>query len=303
MKIIEELFFSENRKLIDNEIKNVIRLYTTNIDIIENLLFHIKLTSNISKPTLEHSKRLRSFLCLLFGNENKYKSEEILPLAITVELIHNATLIIDDIQDNDDLRCGELALWKKIGIPKAINSAFYLSNIAQAYFHKSKLKNKYYDYSDLILESLDRLFNGQQIDLDDKGGKTIEKYEEMAFGKTGALILLSITLGSMPYHFEKEKFIILKEFSESFACYYQVRDDLMDINKEKHTLDNGNILFFTEGDNMIEKIENIYKMMDIFKNRTLNALNAIKLNGLLMTNTLTETLNLFSLEKSFKTKI
>ena len=234
MKLIEELFFSENRKLIDDEIKNVIRLNTTNNEIINSILYHIKLSSDFSKPTLEHSKRLRSFLCLLFGNENNYKTEEILPLAITVELIHNSTLIVDDIQDNDIIRCGELALWKKIGIKKAINVAFYLSNIAQAYFHKSKLDKKYYDYSDLILDSLDSLFNGQQIDLDNEGEKTIQKYEEMAFGKTGALILLSITFGSMPFQFEKEKFIILKEFSKNFACYYQVRDDLMDIIEEKN---------------------------------------------------------------------
>ena len=138
MTLIKELFFSKNRRLIDEEIKKVVNDNTTNQDIIDNILYHIKLTSDISEPTLEHSKRLRSYLSLLFGSENGFSPQEILPLAITVELIHNSTLIVDDIQDNDDYRCGELALWKKIGIPNAINTAFYLSNIAQAYFHKKK---------------------------------------------------------------------------------------------------------------------------------------------------------------------
>lgn len=295
MKLIEELFFSENRKLIDDEIKNVVRLYTTNNNIINNILYHIKLTSDVSKPTLEHSKRLRSFLCLLFGNENNYKIEEILPLAITVELIHNSTLIVDDIQDNDSIRCGELALWKKIGLPKAMNVAFYLSNIAQAYFHKSKLDKNYYDYSNLILDSLDSLFNGQQIDLDYKGKKTIQKYEEMAFGKTGALILLSITLGSMPYQFSKEKFILLKKFSENFACYYQIRDDLSDIIEDNKNLDSGNISNFIEGANNLEKTKNIYKSMEDYEIKTYNIIDEMKKYELIKTDELREILNSFKI--------
>jgi len=70
MTLIKELFFSENRKLIDKEIRKVVKENTTNQEIIDNILYHIKLTSDISEPTLEHSKRLRSFLCLLFGDES-----------------------------------------------------------------------------------------------------------------------------------------------------------------------------------------------------------------------------------------
>lgn len=296
MDLINELFFSKNRKLIDKEIIKVVKENTTNRDIINNILYHIKLNSNFTKPTLEHSKRLRSYLSLLFGNENDFKTSEILPLAITVELIHNATLIIDDIQDNDKYRCGELALWKKIGIPKSINTAFYLSNIAQAYYHKKKIENNYFDYSDLILKSLDQLFNGQQMDISGKIEKDIKEYETMAFGKTGALILLSISLSSMPYDFSNKKYNTLKDFSESFACYYQIRDDISDIVKNKK-LDSGNIFNYIDIKSDQDRINFIYELMDKYEHKTYLSIKKMKLLGLLKTEKLNSIVNLLEIKK------
>lgn len=265
MNLINELFYSDNRKLVDKEIERLLKEKTTNKELLRNILYHLKIRQdNIQLPTLEHSKRLRSFLCLQFGIENNFKVEEILPLAITVELIHNSTLIVDDIQDNTDARCGELALWRKIGIPQAMNVSFYLSNLAQSIFHEYRTEKRYFNYSTIITETISDLFNGQQIDLEINDNKSIEKYEEMAFGKTGSLLLLSSLFGAMPYHFDFDKFTLMKQFFKYFSCYYQIRDDISDIETNS-TLDIGNIknyLINNETD-LIKSLQNEYETKSI----------------------------------------
>ncbi|MGB7209196.1 MAG: polyprenyl synthetase family protein [Pyrinomonadaceae bacterium] len=238
--LLDQLFFSEQRRAIDEEIYRVITAYARNANLRNNLLYHFKIDTYRS-PDLEHSKRLRSFLCLMFAEENGFDYKEVLPLAIVVELIHNSTLIIDDIQDNDTSRCGELALWKKVGMPTAVNAGYFLSNLAFGYYNKVLLNRSYFNYCDRVLETLDELFHGQQSDLDFDSHRSIEVYRELAHGKTGALFLLASVFGSMPYAFDNDKFIVLKRFTDAFSEYYQIRDDYSDILSKRDRVDASNI--------------------------------------------------------------
>ena len=108
--LLNELFSSPIRKAVDQEIKRVIETQIENESLQTNLLYHFHLDEEV-KPTLEFSKRLRAYLCYLFAQESAFPIEEIVPLATTVELLHNSTLAVDDIQDNSEYRCGRVYLW------------------------------------------------------------------------------------------------------------------------------------------------------------------------------------------------
>ena len=78
-------------------------------------------------------KRIRPLLVLLAASASGRQWEAALPAAAAVELVHNFSLVHDDIQDNSDARRGRPAVWKKWGVAQAINAGdglFVLSNLA-----------------------------------------------------------------------------------------------------------------------------------------------------------------------------
>jgi geranylgeranyl diphosphate synthase type I len=290
--LLEELFYSERRKAVDSEIYRVITTYVENEDLRENLLYHFKIDKHLT-PTLEHSKRLRSFLCLLFAEENGFDLKEILPLAVVVEIIHNSTLIIDDIQDNDAERCGEPALWKKVGVPKAVHAGYFLSNIAFAYYNKILLEGGYFNYSQKMLEALNGLFSGQQLDLDFERNKSIETYKKLAKGKTGELLLLSSVFGAMPYGFDNTKFNALKAFADAFSVYYQIRDDYSDIKNKNERIDSSNI------GNMLD-LKDIHALLKMFDAEIVLSITQLQKLSLIKSNKLNCTFEELRLEESYR---
>ncbi len=252
MSIIDELFFSEERKELDSELKKVIIYNTDSLDLRENILYHFGFDNN-SKPTLEHSKRLRAYLCLKFSECQKIPFEKVLPLSVTIELFHNSTLIVDDIQDNDTIRCDKLALWKKTNISQAINAAFFLSNLSQAYFHLKRDEHKYHNYSFEYSKLINRIFCGQQLDIDSSKNKTksLKNYEDMVVGKTGELISLSCKMGYMPFDFSEKGSKYIDIFARNFAILYQIKDDIEDLNQffnNTKSIDSSNIAYYLTKD-------------------------------------------------------
>ena len=109
-KVLRELFDSPKRRLVDQELERVVRASATSDLLIDHLLYHLRLDAGTPEPTLGYSKRLRAYLCLLLAEEQGHDWRLALPSAVTVEFIHNATLIVDDVQDGDTQRCGRVAL-------------------------------------------------------------------------------------------------------------------------------------------------------------------------------------------------
>lgn len=262
--LLNELFSSPIRKAVDQEIKRVIETQIENESLQTNLLYHFHLDEEV-KPTLEFSKRLRAYLCYLFAQESAFPIEEIVPLATTVELLHNSTLAVDDIQDNSEYRCGRFSLWKKVGIPSAVNAAYFLGLYSLQYYQEKRREYGYYDYSAQMTRFIERLLCGQQKDLDsNKIEKTIDNYYAIAYGKTGALLNMACLFGSMPYSCNKDKTILITEFANSLAVCYQILDDLNDVKKSL-PLDSSNICYFVKNNNQIDCqiVHRIERIMDL----------------------------------------
>jgi geranylgeranyl pyrophosphate synthase len=229
------LFRSKYRKIIDQRLFDVIEDNTPSNSLKELIFYHLGMGDTDIHPnyTLGHSKRFRAFLCLFSGEKNnKINQDVLLNLSISVELIHNATLIVDDIQDNDLKRCNKIALWKKFGISNAMNVAFYLSNLGQALFHKTATDNNLFDYSDLFLNVFGKVASGQQSDLDGCSiiNSDFYEYTEMVAGKTSTLLFLSCLLGAFPYGVTKKNKKIVYEFCLYLGLLHQLNDDAEDEN-------------------------------------------------------------------------
>lgn len=291
MDLINELFFSKERKLVD---KNLLRLTEKipNSRLQNNIIYHLKIGKSYT-PNLEHSKRLRSYLCFLIGKENGFNEQIILPFATTLELIHNSTLIIDDIQDNDSTRCGELALWKVVGIAEAVNAGYYLSNLGQSYLQIAIRNNNLHDYTELLNRTFNNLLSGQQADIDNLGARDIKQYKEIAIGKTGSLLKLCLCFGSMPFQFDKDKLVTISEFSDNFSCYYQLRDDYIDIISEKENYDFGHINNFKHE----ESNYTVKELLDEFEIKTKQSIQNLKSHKIIKSEKLDKIVDAFKLKE------
>lgn len=181
-------------------------------------------------------KRLRPFLvvkaCEMFGG----KKVRALPAAASVEMIHNFSLVHDDIMDNDDVRHSVPTVHKSFGLPLAILAGDAL--FSKAYQVIVENCGKLGISNSRICEMISRLSNacvdvceGQALDLgmafEDKFVDEHE-YISMISKKTAALFGLSCGLGvlSAPDSSEKDMFA-LTQFGENVGTAFQLIDDLI----------------------------------------------------------------------------
>lgn len=281
-RLINELFNAPIRIAVDQEIRNIITTQVYDASLQTNLLYHLHLDVEV-EPTMEFSKRLRAYLCYLFAQESLVSLDEIVPLATTLELLHNSTLAIDDIQDNSENRCGRESLWKKVGIPSALNAAYFLGLYSLQYYQEKRRLFNYFDYTDVITQFIERLLCGQQMDLDSaKIENSLDNYFAIAHGKTGALLNMACLLGSMPYSYSKKNSNVITEFANSLSVCYQIFDDLNDIKKGV-PLDTSNIYFFVRNNNepVMKEIESI---LAIEIDKVKECIKKLHLVGVLRTN-------------------
>jgi geranylgeranyl pyrophosphate synthase len=168
-------------------------------------------------------KRVRARLCLDLARSLQLPAKEGITLAATVELLHNASLVLDDVQDNDEMRRGRASIWLTFGRNQAINLGTFL--IAQA----AALAVQLPGISLLFATTLRNATAGQSAEIDFHGAPpTLDAYERIAEAKTGSLFAFAAqsvaTLARLP---ENISTAIGKSFSRLGAAY-QIQDDLAD---------------------------------------------------------------------------
>jgi len=198
-------------------------------DLEDMITYHMGWHADIA-DSASRSKRLRPLLLLLCTGALHDDILKALPAGISIELLHNFTLIHDDIEDRSPLRHGQPTLWKKWGIAKAINTGDALFSIAQM----SMLKLRETCDERIAVESAHRLnqtslqlTSGQHIDLsfENKEKIPVDAYLDMIKGKTAALISLSTNLSGL---ISGQSSIVqkhLSEFGKSLGMAFQIQDD------------------------------------------------------------------------------
>jgi len=200
--------------------------------------------------TLIGGKRVRPFLAFLGYKLNKDElSNEIYDLALALELIHNFSLVHDDLPalDNDDYRRGKLTVHKKFSEAIAILTGDAL--FAYAFKFLNKLNNK---ISDIIIDALlsNGMIGGQVIDIQ-KNIKNLDELLKLHYYKTGRLIEASLLSGYILSNGEKIE--IVKKIGKNIGMIFQMVDDILD--KEKN--ESINILKFLSYEDVLKEIEKL----------------------------------------------
>ena len=125
-KAVNLLFDSPERALIEQALQNYVEDVPTSALQKEIISYHLGLQQSQNK-SLSHSKRLRSYLAMNFASGSGLSINEFAPVAAAIELIHTATLIIDDIQDESQTRHDKESVWMKFGQKLALNTALQIA--------------------------------------------------------------------------------------------------------------------------------------------------------------------------------
>ena len=168
-------------------------------------------------------KRVRARLALDLAASLQIPPEHGITLAAAVELLHNASLVLDDVQDRDEMRRGQASAWRAFGRSQAINLGTFL--IGQSFALAARLPG----VSPVFAATLREATAGQAAEIDfHTATPTLPAYEKMAEAKTGALFALAAraaaTLARLPED-------LAANAGASFArlgAAYQVQDDLAD---------------------------------------------------------------------------
>jgi len=183
----------------------------------------------------DSGKRLRPVLCLLVFEALTGEVAPVLPAAISLEMIHNFTLLHDDIEDNDRERRGRPTVWAVWGQPLAINAGDYLYTLAfktlyqldTAAFPPARL----FAVQRLIANACLELTTGQDLDLrfERLQNVTPAMYLDMVFKKTGALLEAAVLAGATLATDRPDVLENYRQFADNIGIAFQIRDDILGI--------------------------------------------------------------------------
>ncbi len=173
-------------------------------------------------------KRLRPLLCLLSCEAAGGNWEEAIPAAAALELVHNFSLVHDDIQDRSTFRRHRPTVWKLWGEALAINVGDALLILACKAMEKLP-RDKYRECCHVLNEACLSLTEGQFLDLtfEKKERVSLEEYMEMIKRKTAALIAASTQLGAIIATEDRKIIESFRRFGEKLGIAFQVQDDIL----------------------------------------------------------------------------
>ncbi len=179
-------------------------------------------------------KRIRPLLVLLSTAAAGQDWRKALPAAAAVELIHNFSLIHDDIQDRSELRRGRETVWKKWGVAQAINAGdlmFTLAYLALLDLEHSEPAGTVVTASRVLHETCVSLTKGQFLDLhnENRPSMPIDSYWPMVGGKTAALLAAAAELGAIVAHPGEKRQAAFRRFGYQLGLAFQMLDDLLGI--------------------------------------------------------------------------
>ena len=199
-----------------------------NLALVEQLLADAARTSGhlgqAAAYVLERpGKRVRARLALDLAESLQIPPEQGITLAAATELLHNASLVLDDVQDHDEMRRGQASAWRAFGRGQAINVGTFL--IGQSFALAARLPA----VSPLFASTLREATIGQSAEIDfHTATPTLPAYEKMAEAKTGALFALAAHAAALLARLPED---LASSAGHAFArlgAAYQIQDDLAD---------------------------------------------------------------------------
>jgi len=179
-------------------------------------------------------KRIRPMIVLLATASAGADWKPSLPAAAAVELVHNFSLVHDDVQDNSDKRRGRETVWKKWGVPMAINvgdAMFVMSNQAMMDLIKTHPASTVVRAAAILHDTCLDLTRGQFLDMsyEERNDLSLEDYWPMVGGKTSALLSACTHIGALLGNAGEEEQEAYRQFGYHLGLAFQVQDDILGI--------------------------------------------------------------------------
>lgn len=202
------------------------------------------LQKNLNDPirdfVLRGGKRIRPLLFILTLKAFHIDYKKHLDIAVLIEIVHNGTLVLDDIEDNGELRRGKPTCHKKFGLDTATNvgASMHLLPLRlieknSANYSKDQLVRLWSVYTD----ELTNVSFGQALDIywhkTHPKDISVDKYLEMVRLKTGSLMRMSMRMAVVVANKNEKIEKLFQDFAENIGIAFQIIDDSLDLQNTK----------------------------------------------------------------------
>ena len=227
--------FKENLKKYQNIINEELEKYLRKEDCPEKIL-----NNSMEYSLMAGGKRLRPILVLATYKLFRDSYEEAMPFAVAIEMIHNFSLIHDDLPevDNDDFRHGKPTNHKQFNHPTALlagdgllNQAYIVLSDEILYSVENQYKENFYSKVKAFNEftkAVDRMIVGEYLDTELEGQQiSKEMLEYIHINKTGALLKLCVRMGAILAEASEKDIERLTIYAEKIGLAFQIKDDIL----------------------------------------------------------------------------
>lgn len=188
---------------------------------------------------LAGGKRLRPCMAMIACEAVKGDITQVIPLSVALELIHNFTLVHDDIMDKSKLRRNIPAVHVKYGEPTAIIAGDLLFTKAFEALHGTQCDLSVFKNVEFgLIDCTREICEGQQLDMEFEKRQIIseDEYIEMILKKTAVLFMYAAEAGAILGGGTKEQSQALNEYGKNLGLAFQIHDDYLDMSSNKETL-------------------------------------------------------------------
>jgi octaprenyl-diphosphate synthase len=192
------------------------------------------LAEQLSHVVRETGKGIRPALTLLSGKSYKYDLAYLLPMAVSVELMHTATLVHDDAIDKASTRRGQRTINSIWGNEIAILMGDYLFAKAGEFVSDTQTPR----VIKLFSQTLGTISSGEIVQWRAayNAAQTREDYFHRIYGKTASLFSLSTQSGAILSQAPEESVAVMKEYGDNLGIAFQIIDDILDFTSTEEAM-------------------------------------------------------------------
>lgn len=230
--------FKEELKAYQNIVNNELEKYNRKASCPEEVL-----NKSMEYSLMAGGKRIRPILAIATYKLFKDNYEQVIPYAIALEMVHNFSLIHDDLPgiDNDDFRHGKPTNHKQFNEATAIlagdgllnNAYMVISDDLNRTFENNnenvliELKNKTKVFNEFS-NAIDRMIAGEYVDTELEGQQiSKELLDYIHINKTGAFLKYSVRMGAILANASEAELAKLTKYAENIGLAFQIKDDIL----------------------------------------------------------------------------
>ena len=227
--------FKEELKKYQDVVNNELEKYLRKEECPEKTL-----NNSMEYSLMAGGKRLRPILVLATYELFRDSYEEAMPFAVAIEMVHNFSLIHDDLPevDNDDFRHGKPTNHKKFNHPTALlagdgllNQAYIVLSDEILYSVENQYKESFHSKVRAFNEftkAVDRMIAGEYLDTELEGQQiSKEMLEYIHINKTGALLKSCVRMGAILAEASERDIERLTIYAEKIGLAFQIKDDIL----------------------------------------------------------------------------